>query len=218
MRLGVATLVVLIPLGWAGWFVATPRRESADAPPRGAAPAVLLDSRHVDYLEDEGTGRRLAELRLDLACKAGAVSLRIVATAVGPRVDPVPGWQGVAGANRITAEELGSILRRGRLSVEVDGVAPGEPGLGTVHGGRRGHIPERRRRADGEIDFSALTAEEYPLELVAITPPLGSGARRTRLLLDGKSRLEVTTFTGRDRGRIREVRMLSEHDEARVGP
>jgi hypothetical protein len=218
MRLAVATLVVLIPLGWAGWFLATPRRECGDAPPPGTAPAVLLDSRRVDYLEDEGTGRRLAELRLELVREAGAVSLRIVATAAGPRVDPVPGWQGVAGANRITAEELASILRRGRLSVEVAGVAPGEPGSGTVHGGRRGRVPERRRRTDGGIDLDALTCEEYPLELVAITPPLGSGARRTRLLLDGKPRLEVTTFTGRDRGRIREVRMLSEHDEARVGP
>jgi hypothetical protein len=212
-------VAALIPFAWTASFIASPRREcTGPTAPEAAVPVVRLDSRRVDYLEDEGTGRRLAELRLELAREAGAVSLRIVATAVGPRVDPIPGWQGVAGANRITAEEFASILRRGRLSVEVDGVAPDEPRFGTVRGGRQGHIPERRRRPDGAIDFDALTGDEYPLELVAITPPLGTGARRTRLLLDGKPRLEVTTFTSLDHGRIREVRMLSEHDEAKVGP
>jgi hypothetical protein len=212
-------VAALIPFAWTASFIASPRREcTGPTAPEAAAPAVLLDSRRIDYFEDEGTGRRLAELRVVLERDPGGVSLRIVASAVGPRIDPIPGWQGVSGANRITAEELASILSRGRLSVEVDGVAPGEPGLGTVHGGRRGRIPERRRQPDGEIDFSALTGEVYPLELVAVTPPLGSGVRRTRLLLDGQPRLEVTTFSGRDSGRIREVRMLSEHDDAKVGP
>ena len=139
------------------------------------------------------------------------MTLRIVAAAIGPRVDAVPGWQGVAGANRITAEEITSILEKRRLRVETDGALLAATLLGDARAGRRGPIPERRVAASRAIDHQAFTDVEYPLELIATTPPLGDGLRRTRLVVDGKPRLEITTVTHGGRGRIRDVKALSGH-------
>src|SRR5262245_10315686 len=127
-----ATLVLIVTVGGVAWRVAGPRASSSLPPAPGLAPAVILDSRRLDFLEDEGTGRRLADLRVDLERGAGGITVRVVASAIGPRVDAIPGWQGVAAANRITAEEIASILEKNRMRVETDGVADLQPLPGRV--------------------------------------------------------------------------------------
>jgi hypothetical protein len=189
------------------WIAAAPPR-AAERPPTPRA--VTLDERRFDYLEDEPTGRVLAEIRARLERQGGDAVLRVTASAIGARVDPVPGWQGVRGSNRITAEEIASISANGRLCVEtdVDGAAARR---GSARTGRRGRIPERRIGADGSIDVTAQTAAEYPLELIAETAPLGAGVHRTRLVLDGRPRLEIVTTTRGADGRILEIRAIDEH-------
>src|SRR5262249_44117254 len=152
--------------------------------------AVVLDACSYDYPEDEGTGRILAVITTVLERNDAGITLRVAASAIGPRLDPVPGWQGVRGGNRITAEEIESSVSKPRIRVETDAGGHGTPVLGSVRAGRRGRIAERRRLPDGSIDVTATTAAEYPIELVAETPPLADGRQHTRLVVDGKPRLE----------------------------
>jgi hypothetical protein len=194
--------LVLATIAWR--FV--PAEPRPAPPPRLLAPALVVDEKRCDYLEDEGTGRCLADIRASLVRRGGALQLRIVAAATGPRVDPVPGWRGVQGANRITAEEIRSIVEQGRMRVVTEGGA--DPAGASIEIGMRGRIPERRRAADGGIDVAGMTDVESPLELVATTPALGEGVRRTRLIVDEQPRLEIVTTIANGRARIREIRSL----------
>jgi hypothetical protein len=207
-------MMLALQLAAAAWLLtswnAGPAAESAEPA------AFIVDERRLDYAEDEGTGRRLAAIHAVLERRGATIALRVTAAAIGPQVDAIPGWQGIRGANRITAEELGAIVEKGRMRVETDGAGLREPLLGAASPGRRGRVPERRRSAGGSIDVGATTEVDYTLELIAATPPLGNGLRRTRLVVDGVPRLEVTTFTRGDRGRILDVRALHEPDPPRT--
>src|SRR5437870_2456658 len=70
-----------------------------------------------DY-RDSHDGRRLADIRVEIVPSEGAQSLRLVVSAVGPRVDSIPGFPGIHGANRYTAEQIESIVM-GRYSLVV---------------------------------------------------------------------------------------------------
>src|SRR5262245_53592917 len=65
-----------------------------------------LDTRRLLFREDEQPSRVVAEVTATLVRdREGALRLRFLASATGPHVDPAPGWEGVRGVNRITAEE-----------------------------------------------------------------------------------------------------------------
>src|SRR5437660_12210855 len=55
---------------------------------------------------DDHDGRRVADVRVKLVERDGLRSLELVVSAVGPGVDPIPGFAGVRGANRHTAEQI----------------------------------------------------------------------------------------------------------------
>src|SRR5207247_500886 len=119
-------------------------------------------------------------------------SLALAISAVGSQVEAIPGYAGVRGANRYTAEQIEHILT-GRFSFAVTTQAEdgSPPWLGRWHGGRRGPIPERRLRPDGRIDFLAMTRREYPLELLVETDGLVQGLLTTQLWFEGVPRLRV---------------------------
>jgi hypothetical protein len=172
-----------------------------------ASPPKLLPPNRFAY-HDDHDGRRLADIRVKIVENDGGHSLQLVISAVGPQVQPIPGFAGVRGANRYTAEQIENILT-GQLSLVVktqadDGSAAS---FGQWRAGRRGPIPERRLRPDGRVDFLAET-REYPLELVVETANLVEGRQTTELWFDGVPRLRVTSQVAGNRVRIASFQSL----------
>jgi hypothetical protein len=158
---------------------------------RGAEP-------RFDY-HDDRDGRNLADVRLTVKHRSELPTLEILISAVGPNVDPIPGYRGVKGANRYTAEEL-ELMLSGQHDVLVATSRSALSGLtrGSIHGGRRGRIPQRRLLSTGRIDFLAKTSLEYPLEVKLNTGPISRGTQETEILIDGIPRMRISFhFDGR---------------------
>lgn len=168
--------------------------------PPGAPPASLeLDRKDAPYVADEPGGRIHAEVSARLLTAGPEqVRLRLAISAVGPSVDPVPGFAGVAGANRITAREIGKLLEGDALAIETTVHAAGEPGRvpGTAWATRHGRIPTRKVDAGGRIQLDAWTLETYPLEMAVDSGALPRGPGRLDVRVEGVTRLRVTF--GRD--------------------
>jgi hypothetical protein len=135
----------------------------------------------------------LADIRLKIVEHEERPCLELVISAVGPQVQPIPGFAGMRGANRQTAEQIENILT-GHFSFAVKTTAAdgSPPRYGTWRAGRRGAVPQRRLGPDGRIDFLAVTPREYPLELIVETGGLGEGRQTTELWFDGMPRLRLT--------------------------
>jgi hypothetical protein len=179
--------------------VALAFRSSAGDPPVAVQLPNTSDPRF-DY-HDDRDGRNLAEVDLKLADQTGDAdpSLNIRISAVGPDVDPIPGYRGVKGANRYTAEEL-DLMLSGKHTVEIQTWQPGAltPIDGSIHAGRRGHIPQRRVMSNGRIDVLAMTRSKYALDLTINTGALKRGAHHTEVVIDDIPRMRVSfDFDGR---------------------
>lgn len=175
----------------------------------GCAPSseeVVLDQRSVPYIEDEPQGRPLAGVEARLVRRAREAHLSITLSADGTWVAPIPGFQGTRGANRITARELGRVVREGRL--EVLSVARDGSGANTVGSARitrTGSVPERRLYPDGRIDFDARSAEEHALEIALDCGSFGVGRWQTDVVVGHRTRLRIHhSFDGVE-GRIEEI-------------
>jgi hypothetical protein len=150
---------------------------------------------------DDHDGRRLADVRLQVVERGGARSLEMTISAQGPLVEPMPGFAGIRGGNRHTAEQLDNIAM-GRIEFAVktrrDGAAEGQ---GTWRVGRHGPILERRLRPDGHIDYWSPTPRDYPLELIVDTGKLVDGRHTMELWFDGIARLRIRYDVAGDRVR-----------------
>jgi len=185
-------------------------------------PAAALDTTRIDYREDEGSGRIVAEVVVELASVPGGAGdeaeLTIVPSALGPFIDPIPGLRGVRSANLHTARELARLFAEERIDVvtrRVDG--EGEV-RGAVRISRSGRVPERRRREDGSLDYLAQSRDVLPLALSLESGVLGRGDWRTEVLVDGVPRL-VVEFAVRDGGgEIMNVCARSTHERDEVNP
>jgi len=163
-----------------------------------------LDRRSASYLEDhlpsDTSGpRAVADMLATLLGDADGVWLRLAISAQGPRVEPIPGIEGVPGVNLRTAEELHLLLREDRLQlVTRDGRASLTGELMAVE---RQQLPMRRLRPDGSIDVSAVSAAELPVRVSFASHRLPPGRSRTYLLANGLPRLliEVERDDGGDR-------------------
>lgn len=171
-----------------------------------AAEPVVLDWRSLPYIEDEPEGRRLAGLEARLERAGERAGLTLTVAADGREVDPISGFQGARGSNRITARELGRIAREQRLEVRTSARGDsGDPVAGHYRVTRTGRLPERRLRPDGVIELEAESAEEFALQLTVEAGLIGSGEWITELVLAGRPRLRVRyTFDGVE-GRIEEI-------------
>jgi hypothetical protein len=143
---------------------------------------------------DDADGRRIARLELVAPSDAGASPLRLVVSATGAAVEPIAGYEGIAGANRFTAEQLGRILDGTRpISIRVRDRATGVDGSARIFAGRYGRVPQRRQRADGTIDYLALSpGGNLPLELHVEAGPLSFGRHDVELIVGGEPRLRLT--------------------------
>ena len=173
-----------------------------------STPKVEPDRRF--HFKDDHDGRRLADIRLRLIERDGKRSLEMTIAAVGPSVEPIPGWTGVYGANRHTAEQLEYIVSGRVLFVVKTQSDAASPWQGSWREGRRGAIPERRLGADGRIDFFAVTPREYPLELIADTDGVHEGRQMTELWFNGAPRLRVSYVVAGDAVRIVNFESLAE--------
>jgi hypothetical protein len=173
--------------------------------PRPDAP-VLLAQRRAPYFEDDGGGRILAEVEVRLQRDASGTRLLGAIHAEGPLVDPVPGWTGIHGSNRITARELTALYESGALALTTP---DGDP-AGTLHAGRRGAIRERRLRADGSLDLAAAS-EEFLLELQFDTPPLPAGRHDFWLRANEVPRLRLAVEIAARDSRILAIEGIDGH-------
>lgn len=149
----------------------------------------LLASVVTTYEEDAPGARPVAAVQARVEQHGGAVRLRLSVAAVGDGVLPLPGFDGLPGANLRTAEELERLLADGalRLWTRADGprrVAAARP---EVH---RGPLPRRIVDAEGRL-ATGVSAAKWPLVVTFVSDPLPAGTSRSWLDADGLPRLGV---------------------------
>lgn len=164
-----------------------------------------LAERRLDFREDTGSDRVIAEVQARLLERDGGVVLEVTASAVGPQVEPPAGFAGRQGGNRITAQEIRGILARRTLRVLTWQDGAPAPWPGAYREGRRGRLPERRILADDRLALEAETESVVALELVAESGPLRAGTYRTEFVVNGVPRLRVEFRVGRRRGWTGEI-------------
>ncbi len=190
MRVAVGSMVLIGTLG-AGlaWELCR-----ASGPGRGTVSGTVLDAREIPFREDESVEhpRVLAWIRCEVrSCDGGRVELVLRASASHPLVEPAPGWEGIRGANAITARELGALLDEGLVELVTSGPALAGPRRSPAVAGARGHLPRRGFFPDGALDWNAGAAEQSVLELVLGSGPLEPGAYRSEIVARGRPRLTV---------------------------
>jgi hypothetical protein len=164
--------------------------------PPSAAPTIL-DEREADFLEDEPGSRVVAAIRARLVRTAdGGVVLRLEALPAGPRVSPPVSAHGVAGTNRVSADEIRVLLEAGRLALLARGSA-GER-LGRLERGVEVPVLVRRFRADGGVEHEAVPAFALAGEIALAGP----GRHDVELRVDGVVRLAARCRVGRADARI----------------
>jgi hypothetical protein len=177
---------------------------TAAADPR-PSPTHVADGEPVlrlPYLDDVD-GRRIARLEVFAPrstggdAGSGGASLKLVASATGPEVDPVSGYEGIGGDNRFTAEQIARILDGSRrLRITARDLATGTTAPVRLYAGAYGTVPQRRLRADGTIDHLAQSARRLPLDLRVEAGPFAAGRHELELSVDGEPRLRVTLTRG----------------------
>lgn len=188
---GVLSLVLLPTLIYFG------RGETV--PPPSADP---LDQRQLDYIED-GAGRTVA----DIEARLFGDRLELVIAPVGPRIEPLPGYTGRAGANELAALELQRIVEEELLQVLTRG-PDGSVTQGHVRLSAWDTLPVRRLRADGSVDFLARSRRSFPVELRCLCPLGGPGRYETRLFVRGEARLRVRVLLDASGAQIEELEAL----------
>ena len=206
-----ALAAVIVSVGMPSAAGVAPERTST-APTRE-----VLDERRADFLEDDDPSRIVAALSATLAREGGTATLTITASAVGPRVDPPPGFEGVRGTNLIAAEEIEAILAKGRAEVRVRGPG-GAAGHGRATAGRAGEIVERRLLPDGRVEHAAAGGRSRIVEAVFEAPLVGVGEFVVEVVVDGHVRARATGRLGRETGRIASIEGVAEHPREGAKP
>lgn len=178
------------------------------ATPLPTPPARVLDRATAPYREDAPGARPVAAIDAELHRQDGGVRLRVRLRARGDEVVPMPGFEGVHGANLRTAEELDRLLREQqlRLIARVDGAS--RPG--TLLEVVRAPLPERRLDAAGRLVAGATTRGEWPIAATFESSPLPEGSTWCHLLADGLPRLAVHVVDVCGAARIAAIESLAE--------
>jgi hypothetical protein len=205
LAMPVAALLVGTRLGW--------RRTL------GPAASELPPALRFDYREEHDEGRAVAEVGVWLErCGEGEIELVLEPSALGPLVNPLPGYRGVRGGNERTALELERLLAGGlEVRTRASGGSAAGARPGTIGPSRIGRLPERHLEPDGEI----LRGESSPL-VVAVrlgSGPLRQGTWTTEVLVSGRVRLAADFRFDGSRAEILGVhRDAQDHDPGEVSP
>lgn len=144
------------------------------------------------YHEDAPAARRVAALRAHAETFPEGTLLRVDVSAVGPRVDTLPDWRGIAGHNPITARELERLVRRDGIRVVSTRAEDGARRPGRIVTLPPERLRVRQQRRDGSLDLGAR--DPGPRSGLRIEAPLGgSGCWRTVVEVDENARLAVVT-------------------------
>ena len=173
----------------------------------GVAPH-CCDERTALYSEDAAIPRPVAHVRARTVASGADLRLELSVSALGDGIDPLPGLEGVSGANLRTAEELDRLLReRGlQLVTRVDGRS--EPGVLLAVQHRR--LPARRLRPDGHLDLRTETETVWPACATFATSALPDGISWSYLEADGNPRLAVQVARTGTTARILAIDSLRE--------
>ncbi len=208
------------PVGIVGflacWSGALAAEVSVDPPPdphrsEDQSHGIIELARERMLYVDHEDGRATAEIHASLLYDPLAgVRLHIAIASHGPLIEPVYGFRGVRGDNRITAEQLNHILS-GELVFEVSTVTPSGPNsqIRTTTVSVFDRLRERRFRADGTIDHLARTVREYPTELIVKTEPLPGGIHMIQALFNGSAQFIVETRVEGGFAVIEELRVVA---------
>jgi hypothetical protein len=185
--------------------------------PDGHRPApageILARVSHV-YRDPHQRQRAVATIALELlSLPEERYELRLKPSAVGPEIEPTPGFQGVRGANLRTALELDGLLADGSLAIETRPLDDGAALEGGLVSAIRGSLPVRVLARDGSIDWNARTPGSRVLELTLTSGPLPPGRHSTALRVRGNLRLAVEHGFDGERAWIGRVRDLPEPGE-----
>jgi hypothetical protein len=153
------------------------------------APQPSSDERTALYLEDAAIPRPVAKVGAKVVANGADLHLVVSVAALGAGIDPLPGLEGVSGANLRTAEELDRLLREQGLQLvtRIDGRS--RPG--TLLLVQHGHLPARRVRPDGRLELHAETEARWPTRVTFATSNLPDGESWSYLEADSVPRLAV---------------------------
>src|SRR5262245_14061679 len=153
------------------------------------------DERSALYMEDAPIPRPVASVRARVVASGADIVLEVSVAALGAGIDPLPGLEGVSGANLRTAEELDRLLREQGLQLvtRIDGRS--RPG--TLLGVQYARLPARRVRRDGRLELQTETEATWPTRATFATSNLPEGESWCYLEADSVPRLAVqVTRTG----------------------
>jgi hypothetical protein len=192
-------------VAWAG--PPTPPGPSSAPEP----PAIVLDERDGDYREDVDPSRVIARWHARIDRDAdGRTRLAMAFSAIGARVVPPPGAEGVAGANAITAEEIERILAEGRAEVRV-ARDDARLGGGRVRAGRAVEVPTRRV-AGADVAHVPHAGRTFSGEALVEADLPGDGRFVVDVLVDGRPRARATCHVRGSRARILALESLPSLD------
>jgi len=172
----------------------------------------VLDARQADFIEDNGTGRVVGAIDARLSGCGGTGALHLEVRARGPRLDPIPGFEGIHGVNVHTAREIERVLEEGALRV-VTRSTDGVEHAGRVTPGPRVALPRRQLTADGRLLLDARTDRALPASIRFDTGELPPGRYRTEVLVQGRSRLRAEFELAAGTGRITALGSRGEEQE-----
>ncbi len=190
-----------------------------DAPPQAQTPrppaqvVEVLDRRTGDFFEDEPGGRVVAQLEARLEREGERLWLRLAASPAGPRVTPPAGALGIAGSNRLSAQEIVTILGAGRARIVAHGPA-GET-TGSVRLGERCEVRERHLHDDGRVTHEEPAGDPPAREALFEVALEGPGLHAVEVLVDGEVRVRVRCRVGLEGGRVLLLEGLGAHDGER---
>ena len=154
-----------------------------------ATPELCCDERTALYMEDAPIPRPVASVRAKVVASGADIHLEVSVGALGAGIDPLPGLEGVSGANLRTAEELDRLLREEGLQLVTRKNGRSEPG--TLLSVQHARLPARRLRPDGHLELQAETEAVWPTRATFATSNLPEGESWCYLEADSVPRLAV---------------------------
>ena len=182
---------------------------TAEKPAHAPQVARVLDRREADFFEDEPGGRAVAALHARLEREGTRTWLRLHASPVGPRVTPPAGALGIGGSNRLSAQEIATLVAARRLELVTQG--PTGSARGSVCLGERCDVRERCLHADGRVTHE-VPADDPPAREVCFEVALeGPGLHAVEVLVDGEVRVRARCRLGATGGQILLLEGLGAH-------
>lgn len=166
----------------------SPRADDADAGPDARERSEIEWTRRAYVDADDARTTASVSASVVYAPQGRQVVIRLAA--VGPPVEPAPGFEGMLGWNRLSAEALERLADEGAF-MRVDRGNGSELVRCESSHARTSRMPCRRLRSDGTIDFLARTAKSHLVELSVVSPPLPASVRSVELIVQGEPRLRV---------------------------